>query len=224
MLFSQFLEEPHFYWILLLTFIAAVSISFLSYKVINSPKRTKETLSNEEIVVKPKPNRLLKGSFNRSIPINKNKNIDIKMSEKEEKNDICETTSMLKEVSSDDGSIKDIIIDEKDIKFEEKKNELNPLEEAQLVNDVFLNNIAETSETMDLFSKMGELHGKLATAKTRIEARNFEKSLTKEEKEQEEIVKQKQLKEIFDMLSSQEEKFGIHSKNELEEQFKFYAI
>ncbi|CEF69425.1 Hypothetical protein SRAE_2000407400 [Strongyloides ratti] len=184
--FFKITQEPYFFTILFLTFIAAVAI--------------------KKIVVRKNPDHLLKGNFNRNIQfVNKKKNNKNKEKEVKEKNN--------------EEDIKTIEIEEK-----VEENDLTESEENKLTTDILINDIVDPNETINMFSKIGELHGKLATAKTRIEARNFQKSLTEQERKEEENIKEKQLKEIFEMLQAQEEKFGIHSKSELEEQFKFYAL
>uniref|UniRef100_A0AAF5I244 Matrix-remodeling-associated protein 7 helical domain-containing protein n=1 Tax=Strongyloides stercoralis TaxID=6248 RepID=A0AAF5I244_STRER len=159
-------------------------------------------------IVKENSDNLLKGKFNGKIQF-KNKKM----------NNNCNKSEIEIEEKKDIDEVKPIECEEK---VEEDK--LSDSEEKRLSSDIIINNIVNPQETIDVFSKIGELHGKLATAKTRIEARNFQNSLTEQEKKEEESIKEKQLKEIFEMLQAQEEKFGIHSKSELEEQFKFYAL
>uniref|UniRef100_A0A0K0FQP6 Matrix-remodeling-associated protein 7 n=1 Tax=Strongyloides venezuelensis TaxID=75913 RepID=A0A0K0FQP6_STRVS len=221
------LQEPYFFTILFLTSFAAVAIGFLFFKAFTAiPKKNS---NSGDIVIKRHPNSFLKGDFNKSIQFVKKNNTSVNMEKENHEGTEEEHESFLKgekndEVFNTEEDSDDFIIDREDVKLLPPQKELTTAEENQLSTDVYINDIVDKTETFDIFSKMGELHGKLATAKTRIEARNFRQSLTDEEREEEEHVKEKQLREIFEMLQAQEEKFGIHSKSELEEQFKFYAL
>uniref|UniRef100_A0A0K0DV41 Matrix-remodeling-associated protein 7 helical domain-containing protein n=2 Tax=Strongyloides stercoralis TaxID=6248 RepID=A0A0K0DV41_STRER len=223
--FFKLSQEPYFFTILFLTLITATAISFLFFKFFNTPQ--KKSLSSKKNIVKENSDNLLKGKFNGKIQFkNKKMNNNCNKSEIEieEKKDIDEVKPIECEEKVEECTIEDITIDSKDIEFDNFQDKLSDSEEKRLSSDIIINNIVNPQETIDVFSKIGELHGKLATAKTRIEARNFQNSLTEQEKKEEESIKEKQLKEIFEMLQAQEEKFGIHSKSELEEQFKFYAL
>uniref|UniRef100_A0A0N5C5E4 Matrix-remodeling-associated protein 7 n=1 Tax=Strongyloides papillosus TaxID=174720 RepID=A0A0N5C5E4_STREA len=225
-LFKVF-QEPYFFTILFLTLIAAVAIGFLFFKFFAATP--KKNPNSDTIVIRKHPDSFLKGDFNRSIKFVKRSNSNQNMEKENLEGTEEEQETFLKndengEASNPEEDSNDFIIDREDVKLIPPQDKPTAAEENQLSNDVFIDNIVDQTETFDIFSKMGELHGKLATAKTRLEARNFRQSLTEEERVEEETVKEKQLKEIFELLQAQEEKFGIHSKSELEEQFKFYAL
>jgi len=66
-----------------------------------------------------------------------------------------------------------------------------------------------------------KFHGKLKSATLRARANKLEENMSAEERENERRLKMEQLESIFQMMQK-DEKFGIHNKDELMDQFKFY--
>uniref|UniRef100_A0A915EGI4 Matrix-remodeling-associated protein 7 helical domain-containing protein n=1 Tax=Ditylenchus dipsaci TaxID=166011 RepID=A0A915EGI4_9BILA len=84
----------------------------------------------------------------------------------------------------------------------------------------------EEEETVKALKNLSEngLHGKLATAQLRARTHKIEESMSDAEREKERQIKNEQLNSIFMMMQAQGEKFGVHDKNDLEEQLKLYAV
>ncbi|KAL3982189.1 hypothetical protein ACH3XW_46185 [Acanthocheilonema viteae] len=73
-------------------------------------------------------------------------------------------------------------------------------------------------------TSFNELYGKLATANLRVKAKKLEKAMTEEERKEEQLIQQKQLESICEMIMQEPEKFGLHDKSEITEQMKLYSI
>ncbi|KAI6187660.1 hypothetical protein M3Y98_00268500 [Aphelenchoides besseyi] len=93
----------------------------------------------------------------------------------------------------------------------------NPLNSTRMTNDFELDD-----ESMKKLCEM-EFHGKLKTATLRARAEKLQEGMSKEERERENMLKMKQMEEIFRMMQSQSEKFGIEDKSELYDQLKLYT-
>lgn len=112
-------------------------------------------------------------------------------------------------------------------------------EEEILVNGVLDAN-CPAEDTGDVLSKLSnmELHGKLATAQLKVRTKKLQESMSDEEREQvilsvyipstsqfqERKIREEQLNAIFTLMKEQEEKFGLHTKGELEDQLKMYNV
>uniref|UniRef100_A0A914CUC5 Matrix-remodeling-associated protein 7 n=1 Tax=Acrobeloides nanus TaxID=290746 RepID=A0A914CUC5_9BILA len=98
-------------------------------------------------------------------------------------------------------------------------------EEEILVNGVLDAN-CPAEDTGDVLSKLSnmELHGKLATAQLKVRTKKLQESMSDEEREQERKIREEQLNAIFTLMKEQEEKFGLHTKGELEDQLKMYNL
>uniref|UniRef100_A0A1I8EGV5 Matrix-remodeling-associated protein 7 helical domain-containing protein n=1 Tax=Wuchereria bancrofti TaxID=6293 RepID=A0A1I8EGV5_WUCBA len=83
----------------------------------------------------------------------------------------------------------------------------------------FCNN--ELNEAVGPFN---EFYGKLATAKLRAKIRKLEETMTDEERREEQLIQQKQLESICEMIMHEPEKFGLHDKSEVTEQMKLYSV
>uniref|UniRef100_A0A0R3S5S1 RAB6-interacting golgin n=1 Tax=Elaeophora elaphi TaxID=1147741 RepID=A0A0R3S5S1_9BILA len=76
----------------------------------------------------------------------------------------------------------------------------------------------------DVVTSFKELYGKLATANLRVKAKKLKKAMTDEERREEQLIQQKQLESICEMIMQEPEKFGLHDKSEITEQMKLYSI
>ncbi|TMS35452.1 hypothetical protein L596_002854 [Steinernema carpocapsae] len=81
----------------------------------------------------------------------------------------------------------------------------------------------DRESTIDILQTLGKLHGKLASAELRVQTKKLEKSLTEQQRQEESEIKNKQLESIYSLMMSQGDKFGLHNKEEIEEQLKLYA-
>uniref|UniRef100_A0A8R1TU09 Matrix-remodeling-associated protein 7 helical domain-containing protein n=1 Tax=Onchocerca volvulus TaxID=6282 RepID=A0A8R1TU09_ONCVO len=79
-------------------------------------------------------------------------------------------------------------------------------------------------ERNEVVAPFNELYGKLATAKLLAKAKKLENSMTEEERKEEQLIQQKQLESICEMIMQQPEKFGLHNKSEITEQMKLYSV
>ncbi|CAG9535537.1 unnamed protein product [Cercopithifilaria johnstoni] len=82
----------------------------------------------------------------------------------------------------------------------------------------------EDNEPDEVVTSLNELYGKLATANLRAKAKKLEKAMTEEERKEEQLIQQKQLESICEMIMQEPEKFGFHDKSEVTEQMKLYSI
>uniref|UniRef100_A0AC35UFH5 Uncharacterized protein n=1 Tax=Rhabditophanes sp. KR3021 TaxID=114890 RepID=A0AC35UFH5_9BILA len=209
-------DEPYFWIILALSCVAVVAIAYLASKVYRADKIIRE---------KRKGGFDLKGNFNPNIIFTKMDGGKKKTQDGgEEKvllpqpiNNRVEDEDVV-ELGEND-RIEDVDCGKK-VHFEKLSDE----EEKRFATDIINNDCSFEEGSMDLLTKFGELHGKLATAKARIEAKKLEKSMSDSERAAENAIKEQQLKDIFNLVKSHEDKFGIHSKAEIEEQFNLYAI
>uniref|UniRef100_A0A0R3QW71 PHM7_cyt domain-containing protein n=1 Tax=Brugia timori TaxID=42155 RepID=A0A0R3QW71_9BILA len=80
------------------------------------------------------------------------------------------------------------------------------------------------NELGEVISPFNELYGKLATAKLRAKIRKLEETMTDEERREEQLIQQKQLESICEMIMHEPEKFGLHDKSEITEQMELYSI
>ncbi|OZC05446.1 hypothetical protein X798_07586 [Onchocerca flexuosa] len=79
-------------------------------------------------------------------------------------------------------------------------------------------------ESTEVIAPFNELYGKLATAKLLAKAKKLENAMTEEERKEEQLIQQKQLESICEMIMQQPEKFGLHNKSEITEQMKLYSV
>ncbi|KAI6214623.1 hypothetical protein M3Y94_00289900 [Aphelenchoides besseyi] len=111
--------------------------------------------------------------------------------------------------------------------IEPKSTEIEPALEfnstGESVNSTRMSSDFELDdEAMKKLCEM-EFHGKLKTATLRARAEKLQEGMSKEEREKENMLKMKQMEEIFRMMQSQSEKFGIEDKSELYDQLKLYT-
>uniref|UniRef100_A0A915PVK3 Matrix-remodeling-associated protein 7 helical domain-containing protein n=1 Tax=Setaria digitata TaxID=48799 RepID=A0A915PVK3_9BILA len=85
------------------------------------------------------------------------------------------------------------------------------------------NNI-HSGEKSKVVPSLDDLYGKLATVELRKKAKQLEKAMTEEERREEQLIQQKQLDSIWEMILQKPEKFGLHDKSEITEQMKLYSI
>ncbi|PAV65970.1 hypothetical protein WR25_04392 isoform A [Diploscapter pachys] len=81
---------------------------------------------------------------------------------------------------------------------------------------------ANEEHERDIVAKIGELHGKLATARLRSQARKLEQSMTQEEREEEAAVRQRQLEQIMQVMMENKDKFGMPSEDDVKDQLRMY--
>ncbi|KAE9415736.1 hypothetical protein Angca_002121 [Angiostrongylus cantonensis] len=74
----------------------------------------------------------------------------------------------------------------------------------------------------DLFNNLGKLHGKLATAQLRARTKKMLEDMTLEQRNDEARTKAEQLESIINLMMQNKEKFGITSKDDINEQLKMY--
>ncbi|KAK5970607.1 hypothetical protein GCK32_000398 [Trichostrongylus colubriformis] len=74
----------------------------------------------------------------------------------------------------------------------------------------------------DLLDRLGNLHGKLATAQLRARTRKMQADMTDEERNDEARAKAKQLESIMKLMMQNQEKFGMSSEEDIKEQLNMY--
>lgn len=79
-------------------------------------------------------------------------------------------------------------------------------------------------ENDEVVGSIKTLHGKLATADLNLKARKFEQSMTEEEKQEEAMVRKKQLESIYSLMAADKEKFGVTNQSDLFDQMKLYSF
>ncbi|CAJ0953758.1 unnamed protein product, partial [Mesorhabditis belari] len=76
----------------------------------------------------------------------------------------------------------------------------------------------------NILGTLGELHGKLKTAEIRAKSRLIEREMSQEQLDEEARIRAQQMEAIFKLMKADEQKFGIHDKDEMEEQFRMYSL
>lgn len=74
----------------------------------------------------------------------------------------------------------------------------------------------------ELFSTLGNLHGKLATAQLRARTRRMQADMSTTELNDEAQMKAKQLESIMSLMMQNQEKFGITCEDDIKEQLDMY--
>ncbi|KAK3728628.1 hypothetical protein QZH41_011703 [Actinostola sp. cb2023] len=59
---------------------------------------------------------------------------------------------------------------------------------------------------------------------SRLHIKELEGTLTRQEKEQEQLAQRKQLEEIYKLMAREKDKFGVDSMDEIEDQMKLYNL
>ncbi|BFZ03181.1 hypothetical protein BsWGS_06219 [Bradybaena similaris] len=68
------------------------------------------------------------------------------------------------------------------------------------------------------------IQGEFKRVQQSVATRTIEKSLTEQQLQEEREVQRRQLGEIFRLMQQQEERFGIGSMDDMQEQLKLYAL
>ncbi|VDD91354.1 unnamed protein product [Enterobius vermicularis] len=79
-------------------------------------------------------------------------------------------------------------------------------------------------ENDNVVGSLKTLHGKLATADLNLKARKLEQSMSQKEREEEALIRKKQLESIYTLLATDKERFGVNDEADVFDQMKLYSF